>query len=278
MLTPRNAASPPYSYTLLNEASATSATYERIRGGAYLWTVEGGTWGGATATLQQLKLDGTTWATILTVNGGDAALTEDGELRVALKQGVTIRVLISGGPPSGINSTLAGGANAPPTVMDAGVNHIGSVSPEYDIITLSPTLDTSAYADGDVLFDVTLTSNMMRKNDKPAKLMSIVGIDENVQAPSLDLLFFDAAVTLGTANAAPTMSDADSRNLVGLVKIVAADWRDVGAGQKVASLNNINMIVRPVSGARTLYIGAIARSIATFTSAGMRFRFGFEQG
>jgi hypothetical protein len=106
-----NAASPggqPKAYTLLTAASTTGSPVSGIRGGDYIWRVSG-TFGGGTATLQTLDLDGTTWVNVRNAaNTADVTATSATSVGVGIGQGATVRVLITGANGASLNSSLAG--------------------------------------------------------------------------------------------------------------------------------------------------------------------------
>lgn len=95
-------------YTLLSGATATGQQVGPISGGDYIWRVEG-TFGGATATLQFLGLDGTTWNPVRNAaNTADVSLTANGSVAVGIAQGSFVRVALTGGTPTGMNSAIGG--------------------------------------------------------------------------------------------------------------------------------------------------------------------------
>lgn len=100
-------------YTLLNAQSAlvavnddSKAVYD-IAGGTYSWTVEATTWGGATATLYRRKLTGV-WTPVVLDGGGNAALTADGHIELAVTEGTALKVVVTGTAPTNMFSNLAG--------------------------------------------------------------------------------------------------------------------------------------------------------------------------
>lgn len=98
----------PSAYTLLTAASATGPAVSGIRGGDYIWQIEG-TFGGGTATLQRLGLDGSTWKNVRNAaNTADVTATADSSIGVGVGQGATMRVLIAGATGASLNSSLAG--------------------------------------------------------------------------------------------------------------------------------------------------------------------------
>lgn len=150
-----------------------------------------------------------------------------------------------------------------------------SVQTPADVVTVTPTLDTSAYTAGDVLFDSTAFT-AMRVNDGRALLQSVVVIDKDDQKPSIKLHFFSANVSLGTFNAAPSISDANAANFLGSVAISASDYDDLG-GVSVACVKGVNLLLEAVSGAQTVYVAATTSTTPTHTAAGLVFRLGLIQ-
>ena len=79
-----------------------------VSGGDYIWAVEG-TFNGATASLQRLALDGTTWIAA-TALGSSAPLTmtAPGSMGLVVARGAVLRAVITGGPPANLFSSIAG--------------------------------------------------------------------------------------------------------------------------------------------------------------------------
>ena len=90
-----------------------------------------------------------------------------------------------------------------------------------EVIRVTPTLDTSAYAGGDVLFvgtEVVLPS-------KSCKLMGVQAIMYDTEATEINLLFFQKnEIILGTINATANISAANLKlnKYLGSLKIVGA--------------------------------------------------------
>ena len=146
-----------------------------------------------------------------------------------------------------------------------------------DVISITPTLDTSIYASGDTLFTATAITGAVRANDLRCALQSICVIDKDDQKPAVRLLFFKAAVTFGTLNDAPSLSDADAANYLGHVDIAAADYVDLG-GVSVACAKNIGLMLEAASGTTTVYVaGMLTAGTPTHTASGLVFNFGVVQ-
>lgn len=143
------------------------------------------------------------------------------------------------------------------------------------IVPVILSLDTGIYADGDVLADTQVISGAARDNGGPCSLESVQVLDEDDQGVALDLLFLDANVSIGTENAAPSVTDANARNILGLISIAAADYKDLGAS-RIATVHSIGLVLKAATGSRDLYIAAITRGgTPTYTASGIRLRLGF---
>jgi hypothetical protein len=138
------------------------------------------------------------------------------------------------------------------------------------------SLDTAAYADGDVLADTQAFTSVARAADVGFVLQSVVLLDKDDQGMGVDLFFLSANNSLGTENAAPSISDANAEAIQGWVGIGSADWYDLG-GARVAQRNNINLPLVPASGTTTLYVAAISRGTGTYTASGITVRLGVQR-
>jgi len=141
----------------------------------------------------------------------------------------------------------------------------------YTDVTLS--LDTSIYADGDVLAATQVVSNAFRVDDQPGMLVSVAVIDEDDQKAAFDLYFLSADVSIGTENSTPSMSDANARNFCGYVEVGSGYYKDLG-GVSVLSLANLNLPIKPISGTNDIAISAISRGTGTYTASGLKLRLG----
>ena len=87
---------------------------------------------------------------------------------------------------------------------------MGNNNSNYSIIRVTPTLDTNAYADGDVLFVATEIPNAVRGAGCCSKLLNMFVMDQSDTADS-DILFMfsEGSTALGTINATANISDAN---------------------------------------------------------------------
>lgn len=142
------------------------------------------------------------------------------------------------------------------------------------IATVAPVIDTAIYAAGDVLFDTTIIAGVVPVPGGAMELRSIEILDEDDQGIALDLVFFDSQVSLGTINAAPSMTDANGRSALGCVSFATADYIDLG-GCRVATKLNLGLVLQAAAG-NDLFVAAITRGgTPTYTASGLKFKFGF---
>jgi hypothetical protein len=138
-------------------------------------------------------------------------------------------------------------------------------------VTLS--LDTSAYADGDLLAATQAVPNFFAQINGACALHSLVILDEDDQGAAIDLLFLDANEDLGTENGAYALSDAEARSILYMQRVLSGDWIDLG-GQRIAQFTNIGATLRAAADTATLYVAAISRGTPTYTASGLKLRIG----
>jgi hypothetical protein len=167
----------------------------------------------------------------------------------------------------------AAGSAAWPVSPAAGENHIGAFGGEGKLTLVTPVLDNgNVYASGDVLF-VPIAFNGARVAGGRSYLQSLVVVDSDDQGNPMEFYFFSEAVTLGTLNAAPSISDADASKFLGMVSVSTGDWIDLG-GVRVATLRSIGLMMVPKSDSTNLYVAGITRSTPTHTASGLQLSAG----
>jgi hypothetical protein len=153
------------------------------------------------------------------------------------------------------------------------VHKIGAVK----IIPVTLSLDTSAYSSGDLLADTQAVAGAVRENDGTGILHSVTVIDEDDQGVAFDLYFLSANNTLGSENSAPSISDANARDILTRVPIAAADYTDLG-GVKIAEVHGLNRLIQGASGSTSIYVAAVNGSGSpTFSASGLKLRIGIIQ-
>jgi hypothetical protein len=165
------------------------------------------------------------------------------------------------------SETTAGGTPRPasPTYpLPATMGNFQLTTVEVDL-----SLDTSAYADGDVLAD---TQAVVLSSSPPSAGMrgEVIGctvLDKDDNAGAFDLVFLDDNVSLGTENAAPSISDTDAEKVIAIERV--SSYTDLG-GADVARPDFPPIPFKVAAG--TLYVGAISRDTKTYTAAGLRLK------
>lgn len=140
------------------------------------------------------------------------------------------------------------------------------VKGQAPLVRVTPTIQTGAYTTGTVLFATTAIANLSPSNDQGFLLESLTLIDGADQGAAVTLHFFSSAVTFGTVNSAPAISDADmASSWLGSVDIATTDYKDVG-GAKAACIKAIALNLIPGSGVRTVWVAAVVTGTPTYGS------------
>ena len=145
------------------------------------------------------------------------------------------------------------------------------------ILDVTLSLDTSAYANGDLLADTQSVDAAFRLVDGSGTIRSLVVIDEDDQTLyTFSVWFLDGTGTLGTENSAPSATDAVCRTILAKVDFATTDGLDLG-GSKVYSKTGLSIPVKAITGTDDLGIAAIVTTgTPTHTASGVRVRIGIE--
>jgi hypothetical protein len=148
------------------------------------------------------------------------------------------------------------------------------VSPALKLLDVTLVSDTLILASGDVITDTAAIVGAVRAAAGLSLLRSVALIDEDDQGQAIDLVFFGANRSLGTKNAAPTISDANARDYLGHVAILTTDYTDLG-GVRVAQKTLADGLVLKAASGKDVYVSAICRSgTPTYTASGLKLRIG----
>ena len=142
---------------------------------------------------------------------------------------------------------------------------------------LTLSLDTNAYADGDVLADSQKLTNIVGITGGGGLIQCIAVLDLDDQGEALDIIFLEANVSIGTENAAVSVSDANAALIVGQVEVEAADFIDLVNSQR-AEKTNLGIPFRCADGQKSLWIAAVSRGTGTYTALGIKLKVGILQG
>ena len=96
---------------------------------------------------------------------------------------------------------------------------------DYKVIRVTPTLDTSEYVAGDVIFNSVEIPNAVIGNGGCSKLVAAFVQSENATNLECEIIFTESAATFGTVNATANISSADLRTagMLGYMSCEAAD-------------------------------------------------------
>lgn len=144
-----------------------------------------------------------------------------------------------------------------------------------DVLEVTMVLDTSALGSGDVMGTTVAVPAAVPVAGGQALLHSVRIHDEDDQGVAFELVIMNANTSLGTANSAPNITDANGRTIVARIPVVTADYYDYGAF-KSAVLENLGIELEAAAGQTSLWVSGINGSgTPTFTASGIRLQLGF---
>ena len=139
-----------------------------------------------------------------------------------------------------------------------------ALSCRYASKQIDPTLDTSAYADGDVFFVPVEISDVVINAGESVLLDAVKVIDKDDKASPIDLIFLKSDVSIGDLNDTATVPT--TAEYLGTVKLVAADYTDLGA-IRVGEKKEVNEIFATADDSTSIWVGGIIRGAATYGAA-----------
>jgi hypothetical protein len=141
-----------------------------------------------------------------------------------------------------------------------------------DVITIDCTVDTNAYAEGDVLFATQEVAGFSTAADITSILQSVVVADVDDQGIGIDLIFFNAATSLGTENSAPDIDDTEAQTIIGRVQVGAGSFYDLGANM-VACVYGIGLPMKAGTGG-SIWMAGVARGAPTYAGGHIYIKLG----
>lgn len=156
--------------------------------------------------------------------------------------------------------------------LPAGEMHIGEVGLPDDTITITCSLDTNAYADGDVLFDTQEIAGAVRNNGDTCILQSVHVLDKADQGVDFELVFLNAATSLGTENAAISIADADAEDIIGHFAFTN-DYVDL-INSQIRSEGGIGLVLKAGAATTSLYVAGISKGAGTYGASDILITFG----
>jgi hypothetical protein len=146
-----------------------------------------------------------------------------------------------------------------------------AVVPQYMVASVTPTLDTAAYATGDSLSAADLDfTDVVDNNGGSGRVKKLIVVDNDAQAGPLELWLFTAAVSPAAANAAHSITDGEAATCVGVISVVAANYF-ASALNAVAHVD-VDLPFVCASAANDLFGVIVSRSNKTYTASGLTFK------
>ena len=145
---------------------------------------------------------------------------------------------------------------------------------KYTVIRVTPTLDTSAYADNDVFFNATEIPSAVIGNGGASKLISITILNEDDVAHDIDLIFMQKSTDLGTINEAVGSNSKWTNALAkqaGVLGVIEVDWStsnsdfvnnliySSGNANPSGKAENLPMILQAEDDSNSVYVAAVSR-------------------
>lgn len=152
-------------------------------------------------------------------------------------------------------------------------------------ITVTPTLDTSAYAANDRLGSIMTLTNVILNPGGLVELEDVLIVDGATQSQAIDVIIFDSLPTIASAdNAAIDFTDAQALKIVGSVSVAAASYKATASNSYVQA-GNLGIMMRAAlpdspqgSPSNNLYAILVCRSgTPTYAASSLQVRFKFRQ-
>lgn len=139
------------------------------------------------------------------------------------------------------------------------------------VLEAALTLDTDAYADGDLLADTQeLSGSAFLANGGVATVQNIQIQDYDDQKGALDIVLLRSNTSMGTENDAPSIADGNGDEILLVIPVYSTDYRDMG-GFSIAEVD-VGKVIKAAAADDALYIAAISRDTKTYTASGILVR------
>lgn len=145
-----------------------------------------------------------------------------------------------------------------------------------EVFDLTLSLDTNAYADGDVLAAPQEIPNFFRDAGAKAFVTSVVVVDGDDQGVAFDVVFLKSNTALGNENSAVNISAANAKAaILGSVSIVSDDYKDM-INTQIANKTDgdLPLLLKAATNSRSIWVGAVSRGTGIYTASGIVLRIG----
>ena len=141
------------------------------------------------------------------------------------------------------------------------------------VVDVTLSVPAEAVDDNDVLAATQEIPNVFRRKGGAAILQSLVVLDEADQGVEMDLVFLDSDVAIGTEDAAVSITDANARQIIGVVNV--ATYTDF-INSQVATVDDIGLMLKGDPGSSSLFIAAITRGTPTYAADSLKIKLGLR--
>ena len=157
-------------------------------------------------------------------------------------------------------------------------------SGNYNLLDVTPTINTVEYAVGDCLFVSTEIEGFFRGKNDAAEIKSVTIIDRSSDEPDMAIYLTTNSTTLGAKNASADAADTVVDDVQCIIPVVTADYlggADYTDNASIACITDpandgIGCIVSGDS-SRSLYICAILQQAGeTFAAGDLTFKIGVK--
>lgn len=136
------------------------------------------------------------------------------------------------------------------------------------VVSITPTVDTSAYSSGDVISTVQTISEAALDTKGLSVLRTVLVTDLSNQKSALDLLIFNQAPgAMGADNTALDISTTQLGYMVARVSIPAANYNTLKSATNAEAMLNTEVLLPTFRGSRNLYMQIVSRGTPTYASA-----------
>ena len=138
------------------------------------------------------------------------------------------------------------------------------------------TVDTNAYADGDLLADTQEIANAFKYEAGAALVQTVTVLDKDDQGKAMYVVFLNANQSLGSENSAPNISDANAEKIICVVPVAEADYVDFG-GSKIACVDVGSKEIQAAASTKSLWIALLSGGDGTYAGASIHIKVGLVQ-
>ena len=157
-------------------------------------------------------------------------------------------------------------------------------SGNYNLLEVTPTVNTDEYAVGDCLFVSTEIEGFFRGDNDAAEIKSLTIIDRKSDSPNMSVYLTNDSTTLGAINESADAVDTVVDGVQCIIPVIAADYLGGSGFTDTCSIacitdpanDGIGCIVKGEN-SRSLYICAILQqAVETFAVGDLTFKIGVK--